>query len=81
MISKQTQSRMLGLAALLLCFFVFTIRVRAQDTGPKAKAIITAMENSADEWNKGNLAAFEDLYDPSATMMSICLFPDTKRQY
>jgi len=56
---------------VLICFFV-TVNAKAQvatDNDPAAKEIISVMQNSADEWNKGNLEAFMSLYDPSATMM------------
>ena len=55
------------LPALLLCFLFFTARAQAQSADEKA--IISAMNASADEWNKGNLDTFMGMYDPSATMM------------
>jgi len=62
----------LRLVAFALCIAFSATKAQAQvlaDTDPKAKAITMAMENSANEWNKGNLKAFMDMYDPSATMM------------
>ena len=58
-------------AALILCFLLVAFGTHAQ-TAPEstaAKEITDAMNNSANEWNKGHLAAFMSLYDPSATMM------------
>ncbi|HWZ15847.1 MAG TPA: nuclear transport factor 2 family protein [Mucilaginibacter sp.] len=59
-------------AFLLVVFLCCAFRAHAQ--GPsgddrQTKEITTAMINSANEWNKGNLDAFMNLYDPSATMM------------
>jgi ketosteroid isomerase-like protein len=72
LIPKTIKPRDFRFAAILFCFFFAAIKVQAQttaDNNPRAKEIITAMDNSANEWNKGNLVAFMDLYDPSATMM------------
>jgi hypothetical protein len=72
------------LPVLALCLVLAVSRLAAQvvpDDNPQAKAIITAMQTSAEEWNKGDLVDFVLLYDPSATMMSLCLFPDTKGLY
>ncbi|HEY4323738.1 MAG TPA: nuclear transport factor 2 family protein [Mucilaginibacter sp.] len=71
-ITKTTRQRIFKLPLLLLCFLIISINVYAQDVtadSPAAKEITTTMENSANEWNKGNLEAFMSLYDPSATMM------------
>jgi len=62
------------LQIILLMFYCFIIvsKVQAQgikENNPAAKEIITAMNNSANEWNKGNLNAFMTMYDSSATMM------------
>src|ERR1700733_1453732 len=60
------------LPLLALCLLVFSNAASAQflpDDSPKAKAIVTAMQNSAKEWNQGDLADFMTIYDPSATMM------------
>jgi uncharacterized protein (TIGR02246 family) len=65
-------NRIFQLTTLLLCFFLITIKAEAQtatDSDPNTKEIIAAMNSSADEWNKGHLEAFMNLYDPSATMM------------
>jgi ketosteroid isomerase-like protein len=40
----------------------------APDNDPRVVEITTSMNNSALEWNKGNLQPLMDLYDPSATM-------------
>ena len=72
LIPKKTKPSGFRFAVLLLCFFFVVIKTHAQtatDNDPRAKEIITAMDNSANEWNKGNLEAFMNLYDPSATMM------------
>ncbi len=52
---------------LIACFFVFLAQTKAQ--GAKAAAIMTAMNNSADEWNKGDLDDFMKMYTDSSTMM------------
>ncbi len=63
----------LVLTALLVCFLFSVFKAKAQapvdDMSPRATEIIAAMNNSANEWNKGNLDAFMNLYDPSAMMM------------
>jgi len=63
----------LTLAAVFVCFlltgFKATAQVPSDNNDPRAKEITTAMDNSAEEWNKGHLDAFMDMYDPSATMM------------
>ena len=71
-IAKETKLRMFKFPLILLCFFITGIKASAQATSadnPAAKEITNAMENSANEWNKGNLEAFMSLYDASATMM------------
>lgn len=71
-ITKKIRKRISQFALLFLCFFVVIVKTHAQVTSANdgaAKEIISAMENSANEWNKGNLDAFMNLYDPSATMM------------
>jgi ketosteroid isomerase-like protein len=40
----------------------------APDNDPRVVEITTSMNNSALDWNKGNLQPLMDLYDPSATM-------------
>jgi ketosteroid isomerase-like protein len=52
---------------LILCFFAFAMQGKAQ--GTKAAAIIAAMNNSAQEWNKGDLEDFMKMYTDSSTMM------------
>src|ERR1700712_2608501 len=58
---------------MLMLFFCLPMqRAQAQAKtadNAEAKVIIGVMENSANEWNKGNLDTFMNLYDPSATMM------------
>ena len=58
-------------AALILCFLLAAIATHAQtpSLSGASKEITDAMNNSANEWNKGHLNAFMGLYDPSATMM------------
>jgi len=58
--------------SLLVFFFLIAISAQAQTTADNEAAtreISTAMNNSAEDWNKGNLDAFMSLYDASATMM------------
>ncbi len=52
---------------LIACFFTFVVQAKAQ--GTKAAAIIAAMNNSAREWNKGDLEDFMKMYTDSSTMM------------
>ncbi len=52
---------------LFLSIFVFVIQAKAQ--GTKADAIISAMNNSAIDWNAGNLDSFMKMYTDSSTMM------------
>ena len=56
---------------ILLTFFAIAIQAEAQGTGArsKASAIIAAMNNSADQWNKGDLDDFMKMYTDSSTMM------------
>ncbi|WP_259070041.1 YybH family protein [Mucilaginibacter sp. X4EP1] len=56
---------------LLFCLFFMVTKAQAQvaDTSAAAKEIIQTMNSSTDEWNKGHLDAFMNMYDPSATMM------------
>ena len=69
--AKKINQRIIQFAVLLLLLFVSANKTQAQatDNNPRTKAIISAMNNSADEWNKGNLGAFMGMYDASATMM------------
>jgi ketosteroid isomerase-like protein len=56
---------------LILSFFKLASHTHAQGTNnsSKAAAIISAMNNSADEWNKGDLDDFMKMYTDSSTMM------------
>ncbi len=40
-----------------------------KDMQPQADAIIKAMNNSADDWNKGDLPSFMKMYTDASTMM------------
>jgi len=54
---------------VLLCFLTFlalTMQAHAQDAQSK---IITAMKNSENDWNKGNLDSFMKMYTDESTMM------------
>jgi ketosteroid isomerase-like protein len=57
--------------ALMFCLFFLVTKSQAQvaDTSAAAKEIISTMNSSTNEWNKGHLDAFMNMYDPSATMM------------
>jgi ketosteroid isomerase-like protein len=52
---------------LIVSFFAFAMQATAQ--GTKAAAIIAAMNNSAREWNKGDMDDFMKMYTDSSTMM------------
>lgn len=56
---------------LFLSFITLSLHMNAQgsDAHSKKVAIITAMNNSADQWNKGDLADFMKMYTDSSTMM------------
>ena len=57
---------------VLILFLMFAVVGAHAQTTPQSaasKEITDAMNNSANEWNKGHLDAFMSLYDPSATMM------------
>ena len=54
---------------LVLLLAVFTVQAKAQGTNPKAAAIISAMKNSENDWNTGNLDNFMKMYTDSSTMM------------
>jgi len=56
------------LTPLILLFSLLTIHSYAQ-TGSAETAIITAMKNSANDWNNGDLANFMKRYTPTSTMM------------
>src|SRR5580693_9358573 len=51
----------------IVCFVAFVIQTKAQ--GTKSAAIIAAMNNSAKDWNTGNLERFMKMYTDSSTMM------------
>ena len=57
----------------MCCFFLaFSIKVAAQnnsDATSKEAAIIAAMKNSENDWNKGDLDNFMKMYIASSTMM------------
>jgi ketosteroid isomerase-like protein len=57
---------------LITAFSVFLLQAKAQNgAGPHSKetAIISAMNNSANDWNTGNLDNFMKMYIDSSTMM------------
>jgi hypothetical protein len=60
---------------LMLSFLFVVPKARAQttvaatDTTAARQTIISLMDSSANQWNNGNLEAFMDIYDPTATMM------------
>ena len=65
--------RKIGLA--LSCFLVFAVlslkATAQQNPGSQSAetAIITAMKNSEDDWNKGDLTSFMKMYTDASTMM------------
>jgi ketosteroid isomerase-like protein len=68
----KTKRSVFRLAVAFSCFFFFTIKSQAQvvkGNDRMTEEIIAAMNNSAAEWNAGQLNAFMDMYDPTATMM------------
>jgi ketosteroid isomerase-like protein len=71
-ITKNYRRYFVKFGVLMLFIFLAVTKSNAQapaDSTTQAKEIITTMENSTNEWNKGNLDAFMLMYDPSATMM------------
>lgn len=59
---------------IFLVFSLFSIRAGAQNgaqntSGSKETAIITAMKNSENDWNNGDLDAFMKMYTGTSTMM------------
>ena len=56
------------LLLLALMFYQATAQTKAGHNSPSA-AIIAAMNNSATEWNNGNLDNFMKIYTDSSTMM------------
>jgi ketosteroid isomerase-like protein len=52
---------------VFVCISAISLRTVAQQG--KAAAIISTMNNSADEWNKGDLDDFMKMYTDSSTMM------------
>jgi ketosteroid isomerase-like protein len=58
------------IVSCILFLSIITIHVRAQSsTSSKETAIITAMKNSENDWNKGDLDSFMKMYISSSTMM------------
>lgn len=61
---------------VLSCLLVFTVlssRAMAQQkpgSQSAETAIITAMKNSEDDWNKGDLTSFMKMYTDASTMMN-----------
>src|SRR5579863_7533490 len=53
---------------LFVCFSAVSLLTRAQQN-KSADAIISAMNNSARDWNAGNLDSFMKMYTDSSTMM------------
>jgi hypothetical protein len=67
---KKTKPRFFKLVVLPLFFILAFIKVQAQTSNEMAtKEIVSAMDSSANEWNRGHLEVFMTIYDPSATMM------------
>jgi len=57
-------------ALFILLFALLNTNVGAQSsTGSKEKAIITAMKNSENDWNNGDLDNFMKMYTTTSTMM------------
>jgi len=54
---------------LFLAFINNAVRAQATNTDVATQQITAAMDSSANEWNKGDLESFINMYDPSATMM------------
>ena len=70
--TAKTRLRTTQSILLMFCCFIIVLKAEAQqvkENNPVTQTIITAMNNSANEWNKGNLNAFMTMYDSSATMM------------
>ena len=59
----------LKILLLLCCFSLIAFQIKSQNADPKAAAIISAMNNSANDWNKGDLDSFMKMYTDSSTMM------------
>jgi len=53
---------------LFVCGSVLSLQVAGQQNKP-ADAIVSAMNNSANDWNKGDLESFMKMYTDSSTMM------------
>ncbi|HTD98119.1 MAG TPA: nuclear transport factor 2 family protein [Mucilaginibacter sp.] len=70
MISISLKSSLNRILLFLLFLSAFAIPVKAQRSDAKAKAaIISAMENSENDWNKGDLGNYMKMYTDSSTMM------------
>ncbi|MDB5022966.1 MAG: nuclear transport factor 2 family protein [Mucilaginibacter sp.] len=68
---KSSQKVKLTLSCFLF-FSALTMQVKAQqgaDAHSKEAAIISAMKNSENDWNKGDLDSFMKMYTSSSTMM------------
>jgi ketosteroid isomerase-like protein len=65
---KIHQKISLVITCILLLSFL-TIQVKAQTHVLKEAAIISAMKNSENDWNKGDLDSFMKMYTTSSTMM------------
>jgi ketosteroid isomerase-like protein len=60
----------IGLVATCILLLSFlTIQVKAQTDASKEAAIISAMKNSENDWNKGDLGNFMKMYTNASTMM------------
>src|ERR1700743_1996677 len=60
------------LSLIAICFLCLIHKAAAHtatDNDPRVKEIVGLMNSSAEEWDKGNLTAFVEVYEPSATMM------------
>ena len=67
-----TYKKILHALSCFLVFAVLSLKTTAQQTpgAPSAEtAIITAMKNSEDDWNKGDLPSFMKMYTDASTMM------------
>jgi ketosteroid isomerase-like protein len=70
MISISPKSNLNRALLFLLFLSTFAIPAKAQRSDEKAKAaIISAMENSENDWNKGELGDYMKMYTDSSTMM------------
>jgi ketosteroid isomerase-like protein len=66
------QVKLKTLVVFVLFFSVFILKANAQsnsDVHSNELAIITAMKNSENDWNKGDLDSFMKMYTEASTMM------------